>query len=68
MNKEWKYRLAPLAALWFVTFASVIGCESKGPAERVGQASTRAFRRPKTHSTSGAAEKAGRALDSTVKP
>jgi len=36
MNKEWKYRFAPLAALLFVAFATVVGCESKGPAERAG--------------------------------
>ncbi len=69
MNKEWKYRLAPLAALLFVTFATVVGCEPKGPAERAGASIDKSVQKAKdTFNPPGPAEKAGRALDSTVKP
>jgi len=69
MNKEWKYRFAPLAALLFVAFATVVGCESKGPAERAGVSIDKGVQNAKDAiNPPGPAEKAGRALDSTVKP
>ena len=34
MSMHWTYRFAPLSALLLVAIATVVGCESKGPAER----------------------------------
>ena len=36
MSKVWNYRFASRAGLLIVAFASVVGCQSKGPAERAG--------------------------------
>ena len=69
MNKEWKYRLAALAAMVFVAFTTEVGCESKGPAERVGASIDKGVQNAKDAvKPPGPAERAGRALDSTGKP
>ena len=69
MNKEWKYRSAPLAALLLVAIATVVGCESKGPAERAGASIDKGVQNAKDAiNPPGPAEKAGRALDKAIKP
>jgi hypothetical protein len=69
MSKVWKSWFAPRAALLFVAFATIVGCESKGPAERAGSSIDKGVQNAKDAiNPPGTAEKAGRALDSTVKP
>jgi hypothetical protein len=69
MSKEWNYRIVPLAALLFVAFATVVGCESKGPAERAGASIDKGIRNAKDAiNPPGPTEKAGRALDRAVNP
>lgn len=68
MSKEWNYRFAPLAALLFVAFATVVGCESKGPAERAGASIDKGVQNARDAiNPPGPTEKAGRALDGALK-
>lgn len=67
MSKEWDYRFAPLAALLFVAFATVVGCASKGPAERAGVSIDKGVQNAKdTIKPPGPAEKAGRSIDGAL--
>lgn len=69
MSKEWNDRLALRAALLFMALATVVGCESKGPAERAGASIDRGVQNAKDAiAPPGPTEKAGRALDRAVKP
>jgi hypothetical protein len=69
MSNAWSHRFAPLAALLFVTLATVVGCESKGPAERAGASIDKGVQNAKDAiNPPGPTEKAGRALDRAVKP
>ena len=69
MSKKWNDRFALLAALTFGVLASIVGCESKGPAEKAGASIDKGVQNVKdTFNPPGPAEKAGGALDSTVKP
>jgi hypothetical protein len=69
MSKKRKYRFAPLAALLFAAFATVVGCESKGPAERAGASIDKGVQNAKDAiNPPGPTEKAGRALDRAAKP
>ena len=69
MSKVWNYRFASRAGLLIVAFASVVGCQSKGPAERAGASIDKGVQNAKDAiNPPGPAEKAGRALDGTVKP
>jgi hypothetical protein len=69
MSKGWNYRIAALAAVLFVAFATVVGCESKGPAERAGESIDKGIQDVKdTVNPPGPTEKAGRAIDGALKP
>ena len=69
MSKVWNSWSVARAALLFVAFAAVVGCESKGPAEQAGASFDKGVQNAKDAiNPPGPAEKAGRALDSTVKP
>jgi hypothetical protein len=69
MNKEWKYRSAPLASMVLGALMTVAGCESKGPAERAGAGIDKGVQNAKDAiNPPGPAEKAGRALDKAIKP
>jgi uncharacterized membrane protein YphA (DoxX/SURF4 family) len=69
MIKVRKYRFAAWAALLFMAFAAVVGCESKGPVERAGASIDKGVQNAKDAiNPPGPVEKAGRALDSSVKP
>jgi hypothetical protein len=69
MSKVRNYRIATLAAVLFVAFASVVGCESKGPAERAGESIDKGVQNVKDAvNPPGPTEKAGRAIDGVLKP
>jgi len=69
MSKKWNCRFVPLAALFSVAFATVVGCESKGPAERAGESIDKGVQNAKDAiNPPGPVEKAGRAVDRAVKP
>jgi hypothetical protein len=68
MSKEWNYRIAALAAALFVVLSTILGCESKGPAERAGQSIDKGFQDVKDAvNPPGPTEKAGRAIDGALK-
>ena len=68
MSKQWNYRIAASVAVLGVAFSTLVGCESKGPAEKSeARASTRAFGTSKTlMNPPGPTEKAGRAIDNAA--
>ena len=69
MSRQWIYRFAPLSALLLVAIATVVGCESKGPAERAGASIDKGVQNAKDAiRPPGPSEKAGRALDKAVNP
>jgi len=69
MSKEWKNRVAPLAALLLAALATFAGCESKGPAERAGENIDKGIQNAKDAiNPPGPAEKVGRNLDKAVNP
>jgi hypothetical protein len=64
MVKEWKNRITLLAATVLVSFATGVGCESEGPAEKAGKSIDKGVQDAKDAiSPPGTAEKAGRAVD-----
>ncbi len=69
MSKRWKNRSAFLAALLVGALVSLAGCESKGPAEKVGGSIDRGIQNAKDAiSPRGPGEKAGREVDKALKP
>jgi len=69
MSKEWKYCVAPLAALTLAALTTFAGCESKGPAERAGENIDKGIQNAKDAiNPPGPGEKLGRSLDKAVKP
>ena len=67
MSKEWNDRLALRAALLFMALTTVVGCESKGPAERAGASIDRGVQNAKDAVTPpGPVEKAGRSVDKAL--
>ena len=69
MSKVWNYRFASRAGLLIVAFATVVGCESKGPAERAGASIDKGVQNAKDAiNPPGPAEKAGRALTAPANP
>ncbi len=68
MKMERNYRIAALAAVLCTAFATVAGCESKGPAEQAGKSIDKAAQDVKDAvNPPGPAEKAGRAVDGALK-
>jgi hypothetical protein len=69
MKMERNDRIAALAAVLCVTFATFAGCESKGPAEQAGKSIDKGVRDVKDAvNPPGPGEKAGRAVDDALKP
>ena len=69
MSKQYKTRSAFLTALLFGAFVSLVGCESKGPAEKAGESIDKGIQNAKDAiSPPGPAEQAGRNLDKAIKP
>ncbi len=69
MKMERNYRIAALAAVLCVVFATVGGCESKGPAEQAGKSIDKGVQDVKDAvNPPGPGEKAGRAVDKALKP
>ena len=68
MKNERNYRIGALGAVLCVAFATVAGCESKGPAEQAGKSIDKGVRDVKDAvNPPGPAEKAGRAVDGALK-
>jgi len=68
MRKQWKHRVALLALLLFGACLTLVGCETKGPAERAGASIDKGVQNAKDAiNPPGPTEKAGRALDEAVK-
>ena len=68
MSKERNHRISALAAALFVAFATVAGCESKGPAEQAGKSIDKGVQDVKDAvNPPGPGEKAGRAVDGALK-
>jgi predicted small lipoprotein YifL len=69
MRKQWKNRVAFLAALLLGSFMAIAGCESKGPAEKVGASIDKGIQNAKDAvDPAGPGEKAGRNIDKALKP
>jgi hypothetical protein len=69
MSKQWNYRIAASVAALFVAFATLVGCESKGPAEKAGESIDKGVKDVKDAvDPPGPTEKAGRAIDGALKP
>jgi hypothetical protein len=67
MSKQWNYRVAALVAVLFVAFATVVGCESKGPAEQAGASIDKGVQKVKDAvNPPGPTQKAGRAIDGAL--
>jgi predicted small lipoprotein YifL len=67
MSKEGKNGVARLAALLLATVATLVGCESKGPAEKAGENIDKGIQNAKDAiNPPGPAEKAGRGLDKAL--
>ena len=50
MSKKWSCRLVSVAALFSIALATVVGCEARGPAERMGERIDKAVQNAKTRS------------------
>jgi hypothetical protein len=62
-----KHRIALLAALLFGAGAILVGCESKGPAQKAGENIDKGIQDAKdTVNPPGPSEKAGRSLDKAI--
>ncbi len=69
MSEKWNSWCVPLAAMFSVAFATVVGCESKGPAERAGESIDKGVQNAKDAiDPPGPMEKAGRAVNRAIKP
>jgi hypothetical protein len=69
MSKQWKNGRAGLAAMVFGALVGFGGCESKGPAEKAGEAIDKGIQDAKDAvNPPGPAEKAGRNLDKALEP
>ena len=69
MRKQWKTANVLRAAMLFGAFASFVGCETKGPAEKAGESIDKGIQNAKDAiNPPGPAEHAGRNLDKAVKP
>jgi len=69
MSKQWKTGSAFKAALCLGAFASFVGCETKGPAEKAGESIDKGIQNAKDAiNPPGPAEQAGRNLDKALKP
>jgi hypothetical protein len=67
MSKKRNYRIVALVAVLFVAFATVAGCESKGPAQQAGESIDKGVQDVKdTVNPPGLTAKAGRAVDKAL--
>lgn len=69
MSMDGKTRVATVAALLVILVVTLVGCESKGPAERAGESIDKGVQSAKDAvNPPGPGEKAGRAVDKAIKP
>jgi hypothetical protein len=69
MSKHWTDRVAFLNALLLGASLALVGCESKGPAEKAGESIDKGIQNAKDAvNPPGPGEKAGRDLDKALKP
>jgi hypothetical protein len=67
MSKETRNGVAPLATLLLGVVAAFAGCETKGPAQRVGEDIDKGVQNAKDAiNPPGPAEKAGRGVDKAL--
>ncbi|MFI5454822.1 MAG: hypothetical protein ACHRXM_05165 [Isosphaerales bacterium] len=69
MSQQWKDRVAFLDALLLGACLTLVGCESKGPAEKAGESIDKGIQNAKdVVNPAGPGEKAGRKLDKAINP
>lgn len=69
MSKGGKNGVARLAALLLATVATLVGCDSKGPAEKAGENIDKGIQNAKDAiNPPGPVEKAGRSVDKVLNP
>jgi hypothetical protein len=67
MITKWMHRIAPLAALLFGVFATIAGCESKGPTQQAGESVDKGIQSAKdTVNPPSTSEKVGRNVDKAL--